>query len=395
MKNISKALSCIIICLICTAASIAVSETGANAQTLQFSEKLTEFADQNLNYPGNGGLYQLSVPEATKWDVTAAPVWCPAYGEGDILNIKCRPNTDEQPRTGTVTVKMSYRENGTTKVKTATFAVSQEPKVIEEVQEKPETPEYIVVKHTSGTTTVPAEVPETVAAQNIAEGTAPVQTAAGQPGTVTSQPVTTIVNVIPDSGAPVSVLGTYNGNSILGANWTPSGVKFSAAGNEFSTFASANFVKFQIIKGFSTSVIKADAFRNTADNGDPQYIFSGTVALLNGEMRVGGTLFDLLDVSLLGTYSYLPKFNNAKVIPMNHYNGLNYFIGVELGSCIPVFNANVRFGYQGLNGNVSMYDKASEAYSSVTPVKQGSVVLSLGITLGGNYSKGSSILRIF
>ena len=243
--------------------------------------------------------------------------------------------------------------------------------------------------------TVPAKVPETVAAQNIAEDTAPVQTVAGQPGTVTSQPVTTIVNVIPETGAPVSVLGTYNGNSILGANWTPSGIKFSADDNEFSTFASANFIKFQIFKGFSTSAIKADAFRNTAANGDPQYIFSGTIALLNGEMRIGGTLFDLLDISLLGTYSYLPKFNNAKIIPLNHYNGLNYFVGVELGTCIPIINGTVRFGYQGLNGNVAMYDKASGDYSSMTPVNQGGLVLSLGLTLGGNYSKGSSILRIF
>lgn len=395
MKNIKKLLSSIAICLVCATAIVMTSETGANAQTLQFSEKLTEFADQTLNYPGNGGLYQLSVPAATRWEVTSAPEWCPAYGEGDILNIKCRPNTSEQPRTSSVTIKMSYRENDATKVKTATFAISQEPKVIEEVPEKPEKPEFVILKHTTGVTEVPATVPAGAPAGTSNGMVAAEGAPATAAGTVTSQPVTTIVNVMPETGAPVSVLGTYNGNSILGATWTPSGVKFSATGNEFTTFASANFIKFQIFKGFSTSVIKADAFRNTDANGDPQYIFSGTVALLNGELRIGGTLFDLLDISLLGTYSYLPKFNNAKVIPMNHYNGLNYFVGVELGTCIPVINGTVRFGYQGLNGNVAMYDKASESYSSMTPVNQGGLVLSLGLTLGGNYSKGSSILRIF
>lgn len=558
----------------------------------------TSFTDQNINYTAKGGLRQFTDQTATRWDIQAAPEWCPAYGEGTVLNIKCRPNPELQGRSGQVIVKMTYRDGGATRTKTATFSVSQDAKTIEQRQIHFDTtpkdatvsfpddgitgtaadyftlpegshkaiiskpmfkpaevsifvnrddttsvitdqirlePEFSTLKISLVTSDGSKVAAEDIASLNIGEhsvditpfingmearsfssseaveyfslyedGIIPVEPgtyeisvatdkylpysqnitigqfsqrpvdiflapkAAPFTAAVQQQPVkeplpgTYPLNIRTDYGDALRVLvtdksgnvltdkdalnnspvylpyGKYNlklfipeksyemynyytdeklvykgaldfhgqesvkkltytrsGHAIISAIWYPSGLSFTAGADEFNALASANLLKFRLFDGFTTSLVKADVYKNASATADLQYLFSGTIALLNGEMRVGGAIMDNLDISLLGTYSWLPNLDKANIIPMDYLNGWNYFFGVELSSRIPVINGTVRLGYQGLNGKVSHYDKSAAAFSSVDPVSQGAFVVGLGINLGGNDSKGVSILRVF
>lgn len=367
---------------------ICIASISLSAQNVSELQNIQEFKDQTLQFTAKGGLALFTDESATVWKVLEAPEWCPGYGEESLLNIKCRPNETQEARNGKVIVRLTYKDGNATKSKDAAFTIQQAAMTEEEKeaarQNKPAAP-VVITEFKSGQTVVQApetpNAPETYASQ-------PIQTS-------TTSTTTNTVNYLPEAYMGPSALGTYNGNSILGAVWTPSGVKFNADGQEFSTFVSANFIKIQILNGYTTSLIKADALKNTSASGDPQYVFSGTCALLNGEMRIGGGLFKNLDLCLLGTYAWLPDLNKANFIKFNYMSGWNWFVGLELCSNIPVINGSVRLGWQGLNGQVSMYDKEIDGYSSTTSVDTGALVLSLGITLGGNGCKGYSILRLF
>ena len=124
---------------------------------------------------------------------------------------------------------------------------------------------------------------------------------------------------------------------------------------------------------------------------------------LNDELRVGGAVFDYMDVSLVGAYAWYPDFLKY-VIPMNHFTGHDLFTGVELSSRLPFGDVKLKAGLQMyLNAKANIYsaDLADPGAATVDKFYTQQLkmppmfVLSVGVSLGGKDSKGENIFRIF
>ena len=191
-------------------------------------------------------------------------------------------------------------------------------------------------------------------------------------------------------------LGTFTGDLYLADYFINVGEN-----NQYKELGSLSFLKFPVFPGFSTSLVRATAFKSslpeTALNGAPKYLFSGSVALLNGEMRIGGGIHQYLDVNLLASYACLPQIHSLgwsvlDSMSLTYVDMTDIFLGLEFHSRLPVLNANFRVGYRIMKGNANFYD--NKKYTSY-PFDNSGMAASIGFMLGGKDSKGANILRVF
>lgn len=189
----------------------------------------------------------------------------------------------------------------------------------------------------------------------------------------------------------------------------------------FRMAGNASLFKFKVVKGFSTAALHgALLMQQNMKEAAPVWvkrpeedskIKAGamgslpalTFMFLNDELRVGGAIFDYMDVSLLGAYAWYPDFMKY-VIPMSHFTGHDLFTGVELSSRLPFGDVNLRAGVQmyfNAKANIYCPDLAGDGASTLDKFYSqqlkmpATFVLSLGISLGGKDSKGENIFRIF
>ncbi len=222
-------------------------------------------------------------------------------------------------------------------------------------------------------------------------------------------------------------LSWSDGPAILSGQWyisRPSSFLGSSDLNKsFQRVAEANLLKFKIIPGLSTSLAKASLFLGDessivypandkgrfglapGDEGykDVQFLPALTVIFLNEEFRMGGALFQYCDIDMLATYAWYPDI--SKLLTFSHMSGHDIFLGLELGSRIPVFNVSVRAGVQAFYGQANIarpnavnggeIDERYVQRECVLPVQRLQFVAGVCFTLGGKDSKGQNILRIF
>ena len=118
---------------------------------------------------------------------------------------------------------------------------------------------------------------------------------------------------------------------------------------------------------------------------------------------MGGALFQYCDIDMLATYAWYPDI--SKLLTFSHMSGHDIFLGLELGSRIPVFNVSVRAGVQAFYGQANIarpnavnggeIDERYVQRECVLPVQRLQFVAGVCFTLGGKDSKGQNILRIF
>ena len=190
----------------------------------------------------------------------------------------------------------------------------------------------------------------------------------------------------------------------------------------YQRIGDASLAKMRLFDGLTTSVVKTTLFAETnpqenihypgkevsgGDYKNISFIPALTILFLNGEFRVGGGVHNLGDVNLLATYAWYP--NVSSFIPMTHMSGQDIFLGAEISSRIPIFNANIRFGLQSFYGQANICrptanttasggnakSRFGDPVSYVVPLSQAEFVVTIGFTLGTKDSKGNSVLRVF
>lgn len=191
----------------------------------------------------------------------------------------------------------------------------------------------------------------------------------------------------------------------------------------YQMMGNASIFKFRLFTGFSTSVVHGAVFLQDAlmstgteqplyvpkSNGEaveallPGFLPAATVLFLNDELRIGGALFDYMDIDMVGAYAWYPDVLKY-VLPLSHFTGHDVFVGLELASRLPFLNVNVKAGMQMyFNAAANIYsDRIATSNASTVnkfytqPLElPATFVVSVGVSLGGRDSKGDSIIRIF
>ena len=169
----------------------------------------------------------------------------------------------------------------------------------------------------------------------------------------------------------------------------------------FKEIGSVSLLKFPVWPGFTTSLARATAFKALSSNNVPQYLFTGSIPFLNGEQRIGGGVFQYLDVNLLASYAWVPQLHSMGIsiletMSFNYVDMTDVFVGLELHSRLPVLNASFKVGYRMMKGNANFYHKepGNKGYRSV-PFDNSGMMAGMAFTLGGRDSKGANILRVF
>ncbi|MBR4817796.1 MAG: PEGA domain-containing protein [Bacteroidales bacterium] len=175
--------------------------------------------------------------------------------------------------------------------------------------------------------------------------------------------------------------------------------------NSYKEMGSVSFLKFPVLPGWSTSLARATAFESTlqesALNGAPRYLFSGSFAFMNGEFRVGGGIHQYLDVDILASYAYTPQIHSLgwgvlEGMNFSYVDMTDIFFGLEFHSRLPVLNASFKVGYRMMKGNANIFgtENKKNVFTSY-PFDNSGMMASIGLTLGGKDSKGANILRVF
>ena len=169
----------------------------------------------------------------------------------------------------------------------------------------------------------------------------------------------------------------------------------------FKEIGRADFLHFPVFPGYSTSLLHADAFKAVTPDQELQYLFTGSVMFLNGEMRIGGGVHQYLDVNLLASYSWFPQIHTKdwtflEGMSFDYIDMTDIFLGLEVHSRLPVLNARFKVGYRMMKGNANIYtgDGRKSSYQS-HPFDNSGIMASIGFSLGGRDSKGAHILRVF
>lgn len=171
--------------------------------------------------------------------------------------------------------------------------------------------------------------------------------------------------------------------------------------NPYKEMGTVSVFKFPVFPGYSTSIARATAFKTdlpeSALNGAPQYLFSGSIFFLNGEFRMGGGVHQHLDVNLLASYAFLPQIHKLEWSMLEgmkfpYVNMTDIFLGLEFNTRFPVLNASFRVGYRSMKGNANIF--GTKQYDSY-PFDNSGIMASVAFSLGGKDSKGANILRVF
>lgn len=205
--------------------------------------------------------------------------------------------------------------------------------------------------------------------------------------------------------------------SILGGDYFLTPLPYETSFEEstasvYKRMADVYFGKVKILPGLSSTILKSSFFSRTKafdaevlpETEDfkssvyPNFMFSGSCILLNGDFRIGGSLHKNIDINFLGSYTWYPDM--TKFLPLSHMDGHDIFIGIELGSRISIFNMNLKMGAQIFKGGFNVLrEKQSgstvkDLFASFSTEYTGFVV-SIGFTLGAKDAKGSNVLRVF
>lgn len=221
---------------------------------------------------------------------------------------------------------------------------------------------------------------------------------------------------------------------LLSANYNLWGVPLQAAGEGFKPFQTTlgvedylkdyrhmgdvGLFKIMLFQGLSTSIFHGALLMQqeqgtayvTNEKGNlvaltqaAGYLPAVTVLFLNDELRIGGAILDYLNVCAVGTYAWYPDVLK-KLIGFNHFTGHDIFAGVELSSCLPFINLNVKAGVQMYRGaKVNFFSK--ELGNAAQDVETGyfpqdlnipdMFVIKVGFSFGGKDSKGENMIRLF
>ena len=186
----------------------------------------------------------------------------------------------------------------------------------------------------------------------------------------------------------------------------------------------ANIFELPLFKGMSTSIaegamIYTDGVKDLpADLPKNHYTtlmpaISGP--LMNYDFRIGGGFTQYFDISALLTYTYYLEFDSIlrKYIKnydgsdsFDHFEGHDFFAGLEFGTRFKGLNFYLRAGIQNFKGKRLYYYHSEPAGGSegrinnewVTkdmPVDQNMFVVKVGFDIGGRGAKGQNILRVF
>ena len=170
------------------------------------------------------------------------------------------------------------------------------------------------------------------------------------------------------------------------------------------------FTDIPFLNAFSSSIVRSSLFMGKDKNQtydrssgitvqNEHYLPAISVALINWDFRVGGTILEYVDVNLLASYAWYPSVFK-QFLGFSHISGHDVFFGMELSSRIPYFNVSLKAGYQmypgltahlfNVNGNkTDVRDNYLEDCAMNIP---NMFVVGLEISLFG---KGKSIWRPF
>jgi hypothetical protein len=203
----------------------------------------------------------------------------------------------------------------------------------------------------------------------------------------------------------INLLSWTNGVSLLNADWyLMRAPQFSYNETEdlswsYNRIADISLGTVPIVRGLSTSVAKGSLFWESVhtEGHGPMVIPALTILFLNGDFRMGGAIFQYMDVNLLASYAWYP--NVSSFMYFTHMSGHDIFLGLELNSRIPIFNLHLKAGLQAFYGQANLLREGTTKIFDVkpynVPIQDFKFVISAGFTLGTNRSRGQSILRIF
>lgn len=205
----------------------------------------------------------------------------------------------------------------------------------------------------------------------------------------------------------------------------PNEVFLGEGENTFSILprVDASFIKFKVLPGWTTSVLKAGLF-TPADNPLAKHMISvpedqvknaadasfKTIGLLpavsalflNDEFRIGGRVTDYATVCALGRYTWYPDFIK-QVVKFNHFAGHEIFLGGEVATRLPVISLSLRAGmlmYASpvaniYNKNINPSSKDLPGYWSQKLDIPNMLVISVGVSFGTDSVKGNNVLTLF
>lgn len=189
----------------------------------------------------------------------------------------------------------------------------------------------------------------------------------------------------------------------------------------------ANFIDVPLAKGLSTSLAEGAMLYTynctdfPADLPQDHYkvimpAISGP--LMNYDFRIGGGFCQWGDISALLSYTYYLQFENliknaasklksSYYGTFDHFEGSDWFLGLEVSTRLKYLTGYVRAGFQHLSGNrcytysipVDNFDDEAGYYQdyiskvAMIPTKQTSFIVTVGLNFGN--TKGQNILRIF
>ena len=131
---------------------------------------------------------------------------------------------------------------------------------------------------------------------------------------------------------------------------------------------------------------------------DTMAILIPSIFLLNWDLRIGGSIFRFLDISLLGRFKYSPglKLLGVNITGYNDATGLTYFYGMELTSRLPYINLNLKIGNQVIDGRTYIFDKNTGDYTKEKiPLRINRQIVSFGLVLNGPIEKTNDMVRLW
>lgn len=185
-------------------------------------------------------------------------------------------------------------------------------------------------------------------------------------------------------------------------------------GNHYNLMGIGSYGRLNVFPGFSTSILKGAFFKENKQEHEQEIIIptdhranakhtnfmpAASIILLNGELRLGGSILRELDVAVLGAYTYYPTLGllGEQTWGVNHVSGHEVFVGLEISSRISAFNFNLKIGQESFKGNYNFsYEKKFDKYAyHVVPFTLGQFGIKAGFTLGQKPSKGNNMIRLW
>lgn len=319
-----------------------------------------------------------------KWVIGSCPAWCHAVMDGDKLVLTVWANPDTVARSGEYVIRHIYGYNEYAEAypikqaaATAEVLAEREAKAAAEKAAK-FTPDEVIYK-SSGVETVAPAAPVVMPAPFMVRDT-----------TVTEKSGSEEVHTVTALEAKDS---KKHNLIILDGNYMFTG------GEIYSQKAKVDFMRFKLWPGFTTAFIQASAYHAVPKGMSPEWLFRPTIAFLNGEQRIGGTIGNILGLNLLASYSWTPSlaFMEGALTDMkiDYVSGYDVFFGLEATTTIPIFNVNVKAGYMLSKNKANLHPLSGSGDFNRTPFEFNGFAVSLGFTLGDRFTRAPSSIKLF